>query len=72
MSGLTWDVPTGENPKASNPVTWTGEFFANQTGISIGWQWAAAVYTSFSTNYNSLGVTAIDGAGGILAVWYSC
>jgi hypothetical protein len=64
LAGLSWDVPTGEDPNFSNPVTWTGEFFANQPFISVNWQWAAAVYTSFSTDYNSLGVTPIVGAGG--------
>jgi hypothetical protein len=61
LSGFAFDVPAGENPKASNPVTWTGDFSASQPGVSISWQWGAAVYTNFSTNYNSLGVTPIDG-----------
>src|SRR5262245_57285742 len=35
MSGLAWDVPAGENPRSANPVTWTGEFWGNQSGMSI-------------------------------------
>ena len=57
LGGLGWQVPAGENPKGTNPVTWAGNFSASQSGISINWQWAAAAYTSFSTNNNALGVT---------------
>lgn len=63
LSGYVWDVPMGEDPKASNPVTWSGDFYASESGISIQWQWSAAVYTSLSADLNSLGVTPIDGAG---------
>jgi hypothetical protein len=64
LAGLSYDVPAGENPKASNPVTWRGDFFASQPGVSVSWQWAAAVYTTFTNDYNALGVTPIDGFGG--------
>jgi hypothetical protein len=63
FSGYVWDVPDGENPKASNPVTWSGDFYASVSGITIQWQWAAAVYSSLSLDNSSLGVTPIDGAG---------
>ena len=61
IGGFTFDVPAGENPKSTNPVTWTGDFSASQAGISVNWQWAAAVYTSFPNDYNALGVAPIDG-----------
>ena len=64
LSGYAWDVPAGENPKAANPVDWTGDFFASQAGVTINWQWNAAVYTSFTTTLNSVGATPIDGDGG--------
>jgi len=64
LAGYSFDVPTGEDPKAANPVTWRGDFFASQPGVSVSWQWAAAVYTTFTNNYNLLGVTPIDGFGG--------
>lgn len=54
------------NHRSSNPVTWSGEVItpsANFLGDNFQWQWSAAVYTSFSTDYNALGVTAVDGAG---------
>lgn len=67
LSGLAWDVPTGENPKAAN-VTWNADFFISpgQTGnVSLNWQWSAAVYTGdLSDNMENLGVTPIDGFGG--------
>jgi hypothetical protein len=63
MAGLTYDVPVGFNPAGANPVTWSGDFTSSQPGISVSWQWAAAVYTTFSTNYNSLGVRPIDASG---------
>ena len=29
-------------------------------GVTVNWKWAAAVYTSFSTNNNGLGVKPVD------------
>jgi len=63
MAGLNYDVPVGFDPNQTNPVTWKGDFFSDVPSISFSWQWSAAVYTSFSTNYNSLGVRPIDGGG---------
>jgi hypothetical protein len=28
--------------------------------VSVQWKWAAAVYTSFSSNYNAVGVKPVD------------
>lgn len=62
MSGYAWDVPTGVDPKAAT-VTWSGDFSSSQSGVSLNWQWSAAAYTNFSTNYNALGVTPVDASG---------
>src|SRR5207245_1148813 len=43
-----------------NPVTWQGQFSSDTPGVRIMWKWAAAVYTSFSTDYNTLGVKPVD------------
>jgi hypothetical protein len=43
-----------------NPVTWSANFTTDTPGVSLQWQWAAAVYTSFSTDYGSLGVKPVD------------
>jgi hypothetical protein len=40
-----------------NPVSWEGTFSTNGTsGVSIQWKWGAAVYSTFTTDYNALAV----------------
>lgn len=56
LSGLAFLVPSGGLPGGINPVTWTGTFTSNKPGVSVNWKWGAAVYTTFSTDYNFLGV----------------
>jgi hypothetical protein len=43
-----------------NPVTWSANFTTDAPGITLQWQWTAAVYTSFSTDYSALGVKPVD------------
>ncbi|OGF18261.1 MAG: hypothetical protein A2W00_15420 [Candidatus Eisenbacteria bacterium RBG_16_71_46] len=43
-----------------NPVTWKGQFLGSDPGGAVNWSWHAAVYTSFSTDYNALGVAPTD------------
>ncbi len=59
LAGVPFQVPTNL-PGGINPVTWTGTFGTDVLGLSIQWQWAAAVYTSFSPNPSSLGVKSVD------------
>jgi hypothetical protein len=47
-------------PGSIHPVSWTASFFASKPGATVSWTWSAAVYTSFSTLYNTLGVKATD------------
>lgn len=54
LTGLAFEVPSGGLPGGINPVSWTGTFDSNKHGVSMSWKWGAAVYTTFSTNYNSL------------------
>lgn len=61
LSGLAFQVPVALTG-GINPVTWTGEFTSLQGGLSYQWKWAAAVYTSFSGDYNALCVKPIDGS----------
>ena len=42
------------------PVSWTGTFSTCGAGVSISWQWAASVYTSFNSDMNSLGIKPSD------------
>src|SRR5262249_50272490 len=51
-------------PGGINPVTWTADFQCNTAGVSLQWQWAAAVYTTFSTDYNALAVKPISSTSG--------
>jgi hypothetical protein len=60
LTGLAFPVPAGGLPGGINPVTWTGSFGSDTSGVSVQWQWAAAVYTTFSTEYNALGVKPVD------------
>jgi len=60
FSGLAYQVPSGGLPGGINPVTWSGTFITDTAGVNINWQWAAAVYTTFNTDYNALVVKATD------------
>lgn len=63
LSGYAYLVPATPQLSGSS-VSWTGTFSAtlsSGTGsYNLNWQYGGAVYTSFSTNYNSLGVKPID------------
>jgi hypothetical protein len=59
MAGLSLPLPNGL-PGGINPVTWKASFTTDTGGIKVQWQWAAAVYNSFSTNYSSLDVKPVD------------
>jgi hypothetical protein len=61
MSGLALMLPNGL-PGGQNPVVMQGTFSSNAP-VSISWQWSAADYSQFSTDYNALGVLAVDGGG---------
>ena len=64
LSGLAFKVPANGLPGGINPVTWSGNFIDNVPNTSVNWQWAAAVYTTFSSSYGSLGVKPLDTATG--------
>lgn len=60
LSGLAYQLM--ENlPGGINPVTWSGQFWADKPGLTVEWKWAAAVYTQFSADYNAIGVKPVDG-----------
>ena len=56
LSGLAFPVPAGGLSGGISPVTWTGGFGSDTAGITVHWKWGAAVYTTFTTNYNELGI----------------
>lgn len=58
LSGLAVPVPA-TGTLGGPDVSWTGNFNSSGvSGLSLQWKWGAAVYTSFSTDYNSLAVKA--------------
>jgi hypothetical protein len=58
-SGVALPVPAGL-PGGLSPVSWSATFVSAASGLSVNWQWGAAVYTSFSTDYTALGVKPTD------------
>jgi hypothetical protein len=59
LAGLALPVPNGL-PGGVNPVTWTATFQADTAGLSVNWQWATAVYTTFGSDYNADQVKPVD------------
>jgi hypothetical protein len=59
LTGYGLSLPNGL-PGGANPVTWTGNFETDTSGVSLHWQFAAAVYTQFSTDNNALNVKPVD------------
>jgi hypothetical protein len=59
FSALSYLVPANL-PGGVKNVTWSGSVTSDTPTASLQWQWAAAVYTSFSANYSSLGVKPVD------------
>jgi hypothetical protein len=50
----------GGFPGGLRNVTWRANFAADTPGLSVAWQWGAAVYSNFNTSPGSLGVKAVD------------
>jgi hypothetical protein len=59
LAGVALPLPSGL-PGGVNPVTWQAQFESDTPGLSVNWQWAAAVYTSFGTDPAALGVKPVD------------
>jgi hypothetical protein len=47
-------------PAGIQNVTWSAAFSTSTPNISFSWQWGAAIYSSFSNSYPSLGVNPVD------------
>lgn len=60
MTAVQFKVPSSGLPGGIKNVTFTATFSSYTPGLTVNWQWAAAVYTSFDTDYNSLGVKPVD------------
>jgi hypothetical protein len=60
MTAVEFAVPAGGLPGGIKDVAFTAWFSSYTPGLTVNWQWAAAVYTSFDTDYNLLGVKPVD------------
>ncbi len=60
LNAAEYLVPQGGLPGGIKNVTWQANFSTDTAGISMQWQWAAAAYSSFSTDYNAIGVKPVD------------
>jgi len=56
LAGFAFQVPAGGLPGGIKGVTWTGVFAASVQNFSVHWQWAAAVYSNFTHDFNALDV----------------
>jgi hypothetical protein len=59
-SGVTMPVPAGGLPGGIKNVTWSAAYTTDTPGMQLEWRWGAAVYSTFSTNYNALQVKPAD------------
>jgi hypothetical protein len=53
-------VPASGLPGGIKDVIWQATFSSDTSGLTVNWQWAAAVYTDFTRKYNNLGVKPVD------------
>jgi len=60
LTAVTFPVPSEGLPGGIQNVTWQATFSSIVSGLTVNWQWAAAAYTSFSADYNALGVKPVD------------
>jgi hypothetical protein len=63
LDGVAFLVPAAGLPGGINDVTWSGMFFSCTPGLTIQWQWAAAVYQNagfLDPGYEGLNVKPVD------------
>jgi hypothetical protein len=63
LDGGAFLVPSGGLPGGIKDVTWSGMFFSCTPGLTVQWQWAAAVYRNagfLSGGYEGLGIKPVD------------
>ncbi len=62
MSGGAVAVPVNL-PGGIKNVTWTGNFATDTAKVTMNWQWGAAAYSQFGSDYNLDNVKPVDGPG---------
>ena len=61
LDAVPWVVPDGGLPGGIKNVTWQGLLTTDTPGVTLNWQWGAAVYTNaFGTDYTAIGVKPVD------------
>jgi hypothetical protein len=53
ISGLAFPVPSGFS-KVNGNVNWQGSMSSDTPGVTVQWKWGAAVYNTFTTDYNEI------------------
>jgi hypothetical protein len=64
LDGVELAVPKGGLPGNIKDVTWQGQFSSDTGGVTVRWDWSAAVYTHLSTDYNALDVKPVSSRHG--------
>ena len=57
--GVAFKVPTTGLPGGIKNVKWTGTF-TSDTAVTVAWQWHAANYSNFTSDYNSIAPKPTD------------
>jgi hypothetical protein len=70
LAALAYQVPSTGLAGGIKNIAWSGQYFADHSGVSITWKWAAAAYSQLPyvsqsngsklPNYNSLGLKPVD------------
>jgi len=60
MGGLAYLVPA-TIPRNTKNITWTADVSIDKPGVSLDWQWAAAVYSKFAT-HDELAIKPVSGS----------
>ena len=59
-SGVAFTVPAAGLPGGIKNVTWSAAYTTDTPGMDLRWRWGAAVYSTFSSDYNALKVKPAD------------
>ena len=59
-SGVAFTVPAAGLPGGIKNVTWSAAYSTDTPGMDLRWRWGAAVYSTFSSDYNALTVKPTD------------
>jgi hypothetical protein len=58
--GAAFKVPAAGLPGGIKNVDWKGTFTTDTAGLSVNWQWSAANYANFTSDYNSIAAKPTD------------